>query len=159
MALVRDLRQRCSWDRVQTRETLRPYLVEEVLELDRAIAEADRDAMPDELGDILLLQVGPAGGLRTGGDERQTDGGGETVDAALIHLRYPSMNLDGRPLRGGGEHEPPTLPASAKLPVLVYERSGSRPRKLNQTRSDGRALSASPKTVKYVAEYADNLSA
>ena len=54
MALVRDLRQRCSWDRVQTRETLRPYLVEEVLELDRAIAEADRDAMPDELGDMLL---------------------------------------------------------------------------------------------------------
>lgn len=54
MALVRDLRERCSWDRVQTRETLRPYLVEEVLELDRAIAEADRDAMPDELGDMLL---------------------------------------------------------------------------------------------------------
>lgn len=54
MALVRDLRVRCSWDRVQTRETLRPYLVEEVLELDHAIAEADRDAMPDELGDMLL---------------------------------------------------------------------------------------------------------
>lgn len=54
MALVRDLRTRCSWDRVQTRETLRPYLVEEVLELDHAIAEADRDAMPDELGDMLL---------------------------------------------------------------------------------------------------------
>ena len=54
MALVRDLRVRCSWDRMQTRETLRPYLVEEVLELDHAIAEADRDAMPDELGDMLL---------------------------------------------------------------------------------------------------------
>ena len=54
MALVRDLRERCSWDRVQTRETLRPYLVEEVLELDHAIAEANRDAMPDELGDMLL---------------------------------------------------------------------------------------------------------
>ena len=33
IALVQDLRSRCSWDRVQTRETLRPYLVEEVLEV------------------------------------------------------------------------------------------------------------------------------
>ena len=54
LALVRDLRVRCPWDRVQTRETLRPYLVEEVLELDQAIAADDRDAIPDELGDFLL---------------------------------------------------------------------------------------------------------
>ena len=54
IALVRDLRVRCPWDRVQTRETLRPYLVEEVLELDQAIAADDRDAIPDELGDFLL---------------------------------------------------------------------------------------------------------
>lgn len=52
--LVRDLRVRCAWDRVQTRETLRPYLVEEVLELDQAIAAADREAIRDELGDFLL---------------------------------------------------------------------------------------------------------
>jgi MazG family protein len=54
MAVVRDLRLRCDWDRVQTRETLRPYLVEEVLELDQAIANGDRDAIRDELGDFLL---------------------------------------------------------------------------------------------------------
>ena len=54
MAVVRDLRARCAWDRVQTRETLRPYLVEEVLELDQAIADGDRDAIQDELGDFLL---------------------------------------------------------------------------------------------------------
>ena len=29
MEVVRDLRLRCSWDRVQTRETLRPYLREQ----------------------------------------------------------------------------------------------------------------------------------
>src|SRR5574338_137689 len=29
MAMVRDLRARCPWDRAQTRETLRPYLAEE----------------------------------------------------------------------------------------------------------------------------------
>ena len=54
MDLVRDLRQRCPWDRVQTRMTLRPYLVEEVLELDQAIGREDQDAIRDELGDFLL---------------------------------------------------------------------------------------------------------
>ena len=54
MDLVRDLRERCPWDRVQTRATLRPYLVEEVLELDHAIGEADPDAIREELGDFLL---------------------------------------------------------------------------------------------------------
>ena len=54
LALVRDLRVRCDWDRVQTRDTLRPYLVEEVLELDQAIASGDTDAIRDELADFLL---------------------------------------------------------------------------------------------------------
>ena len=54
IALVKDLRARCSWDRVQTRETLRPYLVEEILELDHALREDDADAIREELGDFLL---------------------------------------------------------------------------------------------------------
>jgi MazG family protein len=54
LALVRDLRVRCPWDRVQTRETLRPYLVEEVLELDHALSEGDVERIRDELGDFLL---------------------------------------------------------------------------------------------------------
>ncbi len=54
LAMVRDLRQRCAWDRVQTRETLRPYLVEEVLELDQALAESDGPAIREELSDLLL---------------------------------------------------------------------------------------------------------
>ena len=54
IALVKDLRVRCSWDRAQTRETLRPYLVEEALELDHALREDDADAIRDELGDFLL---------------------------------------------------------------------------------------------------------
>ncbi|MEP6687048.1 MAG: nucleoside triphosphate pyrophosphohydrolase [Gemmatimonadales bacterium] len=54
LAMVRDLRTRCPWDRAQTRETLRPYLVEESLELDQALGEGDRDAIRDELSDLLL---------------------------------------------------------------------------------------------------------
>lgn len=54
MDLVRDLRVRCPWDRAQTRATLRPYLVEEVLELDQAIGADDARAIREELGDMLL---------------------------------------------------------------------------------------------------------
>lgn len=54
LGLVRDLRTRCPWDRAQTPHTLRPYLVEEVLELDHAIQTDDPEALRDELGDLLL---------------------------------------------------------------------------------------------------------
>ncbi len=54
MAMVADLRERCAWDRVQTRETLRPYLLEEVHELDQAIGEDDPAAIRREVGDFLL---------------------------------------------------------------------------------------------------------
>src|ERR1700730_3280155 len=54
LAVVRDLRARCAWDRAQTRASLRPYLVEEVLELDQAIRRNDASELRDELGDVLL---------------------------------------------------------------------------------------------------------
>jgi MazG family protein len=54
IALVEDLRRRCPWDRAQTRDTLRPYLVEEILELDQALRDDDTDAIREELGDFLL---------------------------------------------------------------------------------------------------------
>jgi MazG family protein len=52
--MVRDLRRRCPWDRAQTRETLRPYLVEEVLELDHALGEGEPEAIRGEVSDLLL---------------------------------------------------------------------------------------------------------
>lgn len=54
VTLVRDLRQRCPWDRGQTRDTLRPYLVEETLELDDALGSGDPVAIREELADLLL---------------------------------------------------------------------------------------------------------
>jgi nucleoside triphosphate diphosphatase len=52
--LVRDLRKRCPWDAAQTPQTLRPYLVEEVMELDQAIASDNPARIRAELGDLLL---------------------------------------------------------------------------------------------------------
>lgn len=44
----------CPWDRKQTHESLRPYLIEEAYEFLQAIEEKDPEAMADELGDVLL---------------------------------------------------------------------------------------------------------
>src|SRR2546428_4091563 len=54
LAWVRARRARCPWDRAQTAATLRPYLVEEVLELDQALKTGNPAEVRDELGDLLL---------------------------------------------------------------------------------------------------------
>jgi MazG family protein len=54
LALVRLLRERCPWDARQTRESLRPYLLEEAHETAEAVAAGDDAALAEELGDLLL---------------------------------------------------------------------------------------------------------
>src|SRR5436309_5672183 len=54
LSLMRDLRARCDWDRVQTHESLRPYLIEEAYEVDDAIRSGDDAKLREELGDLLL---------------------------------------------------------------------------------------------------------
>ena len=44
----------CPWDREQTHESLRRYLIEEAYEVADAIDGGDMDALCDELGDVLL---------------------------------------------------------------------------------------------------------
>jgi tetrapyrrole methylase family protein/MazG family protein len=43
----------CPWDRVQTRETLKPYLIEETYEALEALDTNDPERIKDELGDLL----------------------------------------------------------------------------------------------------------
>ncbi len=47
----------CPWDKEQTHETLRPYLLEEAYEAVGAINDGDMDHVADELGDVLLQVV------------------------------------------------------------------------------------------------------
>lgn len=54
LALMRDLRARCDWDRAQTHQSLRPYLIEEAYEVDDAIRRGDDVHLREELGDLLL---------------------------------------------------------------------------------------------------------
>ena len=43
----------CPWDKVQTRESLKPYLVEEAYEVLEALDANDPEKIKDELGDLL----------------------------------------------------------------------------------------------------------
>lgn len=47
----------CPWDREQTHESLRPYLIEEAYEAVDAMDSGDPLALADELGDVLLQVV------------------------------------------------------------------------------------------------------
>lgn len=51
------LRAECPWDREQTHESLRKYLIEEAYEACGAVDEDDMDHLADELGDVLLQVV------------------------------------------------------------------------------------------------------
>ncbi len=134
--LVRDLRNRCAWDATQTRETLRPYLVEEVLELDHAISNSDENQIRAELGDVLLhLAFQIAIGEETGtfgaedvvrGTEEKMwrrhphlfgDGGAATDDkanqktgTARQHPGWERLKLKERDGRSMLDGLPPTLP-------------------------------------------------
>ena len=52
--IVRKLRRECPWDREQTIESLKPYLVEEVYEAIEAINNKAYGHLAEELGDMLL---------------------------------------------------------------------------------------------------------
>lgn len=49
--------QGCPWDREQTRASLMPYLIEEAYEALEALEGGERDAMMEELGDLLFQVV------------------------------------------------------------------------------------------------------
>lgn len=51
---VHELREKCPWDKEQTKESLRTLTIEETYELSDAILQDEWDEMKKELGDILL---------------------------------------------------------------------------------------------------------
>lgn len=54
MEVIEILRKECPWDKVQTHESLRPYMLEEAQEAVEAIDEGDPAHLKEELGDVLL---------------------------------------------------------------------------------------------------------
>ncbi|MBK6421620.1 MAG: nucleoside triphosphate pyrophosphohydrolase [Gemmatimonadetes bacterium] len=134
LEMVRDLRQRCPWDRVQTRETIRPYLVEEVFELDHAIATGDPTAIREEVADLLLhlawqLVLGEERGEFTAGDvaadlERKMRRRHPHLFDLGPRERWESLKRREGKLRGVLEGLPPALP-SLHLAYRLQERAAS----------------------------------
>jgi MazG family protein len=57
MARLRDKDAGCPWDVAQSYATIAPYTIEEAYEVADAIARNDREALKEELGDLLLQVV------------------------------------------------------------------------------------------------------
>ena len=57
VAIVDELREKCPWDRKQTKESIRHLTIEETYELSDAILDNDYTEMEVELGDLLMHMV------------------------------------------------------------------------------------------------------
>jgi tetrapyrrole methylase family protein/MazG family protein/ATP diphosphatase len=86
----------CPWDREQSFETLRKYVLEEACEVVDAIDSGDRKALREELGDLLLQVIFQAELARREGSFAIDDVVAGIVDK-LVH-RHPHVfgNLDAR---------------------------------------------------------------
>jgi len=93
LALMRDLRARCDWDRVQSHSSLRPYLIEEAHEVDDAIASGDDATLRDELGDLFLQVLFHSVVAEERGAFTMEDVAGALV--AKMHARHPHLYGDG----------------------------------------------------------------
>jgi tetrapyrrole methylase family protein/MazG family protein len=122
----------CPWDREQTRDTLKPYLIEEAYEVLDAIDDGSRDHLVEELGDLLFqvvfhCQIAGEQGEFTMADvlERLSDkmirrhphvfGDGGVTDAREAlkqweRIKHDEATEDGR-VRSALDGVPGTLPA------------------------------------------------
>jgi len=94
MARLRSPEGGCPWDLEQRFETIAPYTIEEAYEVDDAIRRGDREALRDELGDLLLQVVFHAQMAHEGGDF----GFDDVVDAICDKMvrRHPHVFGDAR---------------------------------------------------------------
>jgi tetrapyrrole methylase family protein/MazG family protein len=125
----------CPWDREQTHESLRPYLLEETYELLEAIDSGDDAKLREELGDVLLQVAMHA---QIAADEGRFDAAAiSEQEAAKMVARHPHVfgdrevrdaedvlrnwerdklakaELDGQPRESPVDKVPATLPALA----------------------------------------------
>jgi MazG family protein len=83
----------CPWDREQSFDTIKPYLLEETYEVMEAIDKRDWPALADELGDLLLQAVFFAQ-MAAEEDKFRID---DSIDAIVQKLirRHPHVFSDG----------------------------------------------------------------
>jgi len=135
----------CPWDREQTWETLRSYVLEEAYEVVDAIERDDPQALRDELGDLLLqivfqAEIAQEGGHFTAADVARAIAdklvrrhphvfADATVrDAAEVVRNWQRLKDEERPIAAGTDPDAlvprglPALPRAQKLASILARR-------------------------------------
>ncbi|MGH7236079.1 MAG: nucleoside triphosphate pyrophosphohydrolase [Nitrospiraceae bacterium] len=124
----------CAWDRKQTHDSLKPYLVEEAYEVLETIDQKDMEGLREELGDLFLQVLFHA--------QIGTEAGAFTIDEVMQHLagklvrRHPHVFGDSQ--KGGD-------PLHADEVLARWERIKHEERQ--QTGRPGSHLDGVPKTL------------
>lgn len=127
----------CPWDRAQTFETLRTFLLEETYEALEAIDANNYEALADELGDLLLQVLFHA--------QMAAEAGHFTIDDVLTRLHEKLVR----------RHPHVFGPDRAQGPEAAlkrWEALKAEERALNHTEERGSLLSGIPKTLPALLE-------
>ncbi|PJF35237.1 MAG: nucleoside triphosphate pyrophosphohydrolase [Candidatus Thermofonsia Clade 1 bacterium] len=127
----------CPWDRQQTHESLRPYLLEETYEVLEALDNGDIELLKRELGDLLLQVVFHAQIAVESGEFSMADviahvcqklirrhphvwGDVQVSDSAQVHANWDQIKRQERAAEGITERGPSALDGVPKtLPALA----------------------------------------
>lgn len=127
----------CPWDRKQTHESLRPYLLEETYEVLEALDSGDLELLKRELGDLLLQIVFHAQIAVESGEFSMADviahvcqklirrhphvwGDVEADDPEQVHANWDQIKRQERAAEGRAESPPSALDGVPKaLPALA----------------------------------------
>ncbi len=95
VSVMDTLRRNCPWDAKQTHESLAPFLIEESYEALDALESGDRQALRDELGDVLLQVMFHARVAQERADETgfDVDDVADGIVAKLVR-RHPHVFAD-----------------------------------------------------------------
>ena len=125
----------CPWDRKQTHDSLKPYLIEECYEVLQAMDEGNPQKFCEELGDLLLqivlhAQIAAENGAFDIGDVIESInkklihrhphvfGGHRIEDAAEVELNWEALKQEERQK---GESLLSSVPG--QMPALIYSQS------------------------------------
>lgn len=120
----------CPWDREQTLASLRKYVIEETYELVDAIDSGDREALREELGDVIFEAVFLAEVARNEGDFSIVDALESIVDKLI--RRHPHVfTPEGEPLPDRGDVSAQQVVRKwDELKALEREQAGRPPKRL-----------------------------
>ena len=124
----------CAWDRKQTHDSLKPYLVEEAYEVLETIDHKDMEGLREELGDLFLQVLFHA--------QIGTEGGAFTIDEVMQHL---AGKLVRRHPHVFGDSQKGVDPLHADEVLARWERIKHEERQ--QTGRPGSHLDGVPKTL------------